>query len=236
MLGVCVALPSTTLAQLRDPTGGIAGRIVDHESRAPIGGARIALLGTPRRTSSDSAGRFTHARLAPGTYILEARAIGYGASSWVIRLAEGQVLDHEFELTPLGYELNPVVVEARPSLAKRRMQEFEERRQARRGVFLTAEQIRQTKASTLVDVLHDVAGVRTVCRGRTCTVRMSRSRECAPNFFVDGFPANNSMFLGMPLVGVIGIEIYRTESETPVAFLRGDNVCGAIVIWTKSGP
>jgi len=68
-------------------------------------------------------------------------------------------------------------------------------------------------------------------------VRMSRSpRNCAPNFFVDGFPANNSTTLEMPSVGIIAIEVYRTASETPVEFLRGiTNPCGAIVIWTRSG-
>jgi hypothetical protein len=40
----------------------------------------------------------------------------------------------------------------------------------------------------------------------------------------------------MPLIGVIGIEIYRTITETPVDFLRGNNTCGTIVIWTRSGP
>ena len=31
------------------------------------------------------------------------------------------------------------------------------------------------------------------------------------------------------------IEIYRTLSETPIQFLRTDNQCGTIVIWTRSG-
>ena len=42
--------------------------------------------------------------------------------------------------------------------------------------------------------------------------------------------------LGAMTVGIIGIEVYRTLSETPLEFLRTDNVCGTIVIWTRSGP
>jgi len=35
--------------------------------------------------------------------------------------------------------------------------------------------------------------------------------------------------------GIMRIEIYRTLSETPIQFLRTDNQCGTIVIWTRSG-
>jgi len=38
------------------------------------------------------------------------------------------------------------------------------------------------------------------------------------------------------VIGVTGIEIYRTITETPVEFLRGNNTCGTIAIWTRSGP
>jgi hypothetical protein len=34
--------------------------------------------------------------------------------------------------------------------------------------------------------------------------------------------------------GDYGIEIYRTLSETSMEFLTADNVCGTVVIWTRS--
>jgi hypothetical protein len=61
-------------------------------------------------------------------------------------------------------------------------------------------------------------------------------RGCAPEFVVDGFPATNSTSADMDIVGVVGIEIYRTLSETPMQFLSAHNTCGTIVIWTRSGP
>jgi hypothetical protein len=60
-------------------------------------------------------------------------------------------------------------------------------------------------------------------------------RECKPDFVVDGFEASNSTSLDMPTIGITSIEIYRTLSETPAQFLRTDNQCGTIVIWTQSG-
>ena len=38
-----------------------------------------------------------------------------------------------------------------------------------------------------------------------------------------------------PVIGLIAVEIYRTVTETPLEFLRTDNTCGTIVIWTRKG-
>ena len=53
-----------------------------------------------------------------------------------------------------------------------------------------------------------------------------KSPHSNQDFFVDGLSATNSTYLEMPVVGITGIEIYRTITETPVDFLRGDNTCG----------
>jgi len=103
---------------------------------------------------------------------------------------------------------------------------------------VTEEEIERESPRSLADLLRHVPGVRLQCRGSMtgCTVRMARApRECRPDFVVDGFEASNATSLDMPTIGIIGIEIYRTLSETPLQFLRADNQCGTVVIWTRSG-
>jgi hypothetical protein len=78
--------------------------------------------------------------------------------------------------------------------------------------------------------------VQLVCRNEGCQVRMSRSPTCPVEFFVDGLPATFATNVHLPVVGITGIEIYRDQSETPTIFLKGDNSCGVIAIWTKAGP
>lgn len=221
------------------PTASITGRLVDLQSRTPVPGALVSILGTSYLTGTDSVGRFTHGGLAGGTYFLEIRAVGYGAAAWLVRLRDGEAIDTVFELLPLQYELDPVVVAARPTLAQRRVQEFERRRQERRGVFLTGQQIEATRAVTLMDVLRDVPGVRLLCNTRGCQVRMTRSARgggCQADWVMDGHPATHSATPHMPTNGIIGIEIYRSLSETPPEFLKSDSQCGVIVIWTRAGP
>ena len=218
--------------------GAIGGQVVDQQSREPVGGATVKLIGTRLRTFTDSVGRFKQASLGAGTYIVEVRAIGYGVTSWVVRLSEGEAVDYVFELAPVGVDLNPVVVEGQPGYFERRMQEFEERRRAGRGIYITADQIAASHAATMADLLRGVPGLRLNCRSGICTAQMTRTAHgvCAADWVVDGMPASISATPHLPVVGVVAVEIYRSPSEAPAEFLKADSDCGVIAIWTKSGP
>ena len=219
------------------PTGWISGQVVNQLSRLPVSGARVNLIGTRLRTATDSAGRFSQVSLDAGTYILEVRAIGYGVTSWVLHLADSQRVDYVFELEPLGVNLAPVIVEGRPGYFQRRMQEFEERRRAGRGIFITEHQIEASHAATMVDLLRGVPGVRLNCRSGVCSAQMTRTAHgvCVADWVVDGSPASVSSTPHLPVVGIVAVEIYRSPSEAPAEFLKADSQCGVIAIWTKSG-
>jgi carboxypeptidase family protein/TonB-dependent receptor-like protein len=231
-------LPSTALSAAQRPTATVSGRVVDRVSLAPIPGAQVALLGAHRQAASDSGGRFTQEGLAPGPYVLQIRALGYTASTWVIRLDTGQVLDRDFDLAPAAYTLAPITREATPGLMALRLRDFERRKAQGRGVFITEDDIQRTNAGTLSEVLRTVAGVQVVCNSAGCTARMTRAATgvCRPDFFVDGLSANFSTNANLPTVGIVAIEVYRSGGEAPVEFLRADTDCGVIVIWTRSAP
>ncbi len=230
LLGCLVAAPHASRAQA---TAGIAGQLVDRTSRQPLEGAAITVLGTPVILRSSPTGQFTHAGLKPGVYVMQARALGYAPGSWVIELADRETLTVVIELEAAPIALPSVTVEA--ATLQRGMAGFNLRRAAKRGIYLTEDDIKRVNAARLSDLLRNVSGVRLICRFNTCRVRMARN-DCQPDFFIDGLSANNSTNLEMPVIGVTGIEIYRTITETPVEFLRGNNTCGTIAIWTRSGP
>src|SRR2546425_1105409 len=243
-LGVGVAVSRGGPVQARaqahavTPTAGISGQVVNQQSRIPVSGARVNLIGTRLQSATDSAGRFTQASLGAGTYILEVRAIGYGVTSWVLRLSEGELVDYVFELEPIGVDLEPIVVEGRPGYFQRRMQEFEERRRSGRGIFITHDQIEASHAATMADLLRGVPGVRLNCRSGVCTAQMTRTARgiCVADWVIDGVPASMSSTPHLPVVGIVAVEIYRSPSEAPAEFLKADSQCGVIAIWTKSGP
>ena len=241
-LGIAVSrgVPVQAQAQAHaaSPNAGISGQVLNQQSRGPVSGASVNLIGTRMRTATDSDGRFTQPSLSAGTYILEVRAIGYGVTSWVLRLGDSERVDYVFELEPLGVDLDPILVEGQPGYFQRRMQEFEERRHAGRGIFITHEQIEASHAATLSDVLRGVPGVRLNCRSGVCNAQMTRTAHgvCNADWVIDGAPASVSSTPHLPVVGIVAVEIYRSPSEAPAEFLKADSQCGVIAIWTKSGP
>lgn len=238
-LALGVMLPGGTFAQQSPPLrGSISGQVVDQASRAPVGGAMVLFLGTKHQTATDSGGRFSQGELGPGTYVLQVRAIGYGTGSWVLHLGDGEAVESLFEMEQLE-TLDPIAVVGTPGYTDRRMEAFEERRTRGQGVFFTAEQIEGSHASTLLDMLRGIPGVRLSCRSQACDVQMTRGAKgtgCTADWVVDGLPASLSGSPHIPIVGIIGIEIYRSASEAPAEFLKPDSQCGVIVLWTKTGP
>ena len=217
-------------------TAALRGQVIDQQSRLPLSGARVALskTSTPRVTSAD--GRFAFDSLTPGTYLLAIHAIGYQATARVVRLNAGDRLDQELDVAPSVVTLDPVVVPGRAGFEERRRTEFEQRRRSGRGHFIVEADIKAANAATLGDLLRNVPGVQLICRNEGCLVRMSRSPTCPVEFFMDGHPATFATSVHLPVVGITGIEIYRDQNETPPEFLKADNGCGVIAIWTKAGP
>jgi hypothetical protein len=105
------------------------------------------------------------------------------------------------------------------------------------GRYITRDDIERRKATTMMDVLRGVPGVRVECprTERVCRLHMARApRNCGPAFFLDGIPADQAVFYLTNPNDVEGIEVYSGPSETP-AELRIRSGCGAVAIWTRIG-
>ncbi len=219
-------------------SGAVIGQVISRQTRAPVSGALVFFLGSASPATSDTSGRFQHTGLTPGVHVLQVRAPGYATASWPVELAEGEVVEHLFEMdVEEGYELPPVVVEGKPTESMSRFEGFERRRVRGVGHFITREEIERRQAATLSDLLRNVPGVNTACSVAGCEVRMARSpRRCRPEYYLDGFPASLATGPNFPARGIKAVEIYNSPVETPPEFQRPNLVCGIVAIWTKSGP
>src|SRR5712691_6421019 len=216
-------------------SAAVLGRLLARETKHPIGGAVVQIVGTHTIATTDSAGGFELLGLAPGVLVLEIRAPGYTPGTWRITLAAKQVVMHEFQLDLLAYELPGVVVEGKRGQI--RFADFERRRQSRMGYFLTQEQIERLNPPTLIDVLVTVRGVEQVCISNTCVAKMVRAAPgCYPQYFIDGQASTPFFARNTPPQDIHGIEIDPGASETPAEFLGSNSACGVIAIWTKSTP
>ena len=228
-----LAAPPTAPAQQSRP-GVLHGQVVARATRDTVRGARI-VVETGDTVVADSSGRF-ELTIAPGRYLVEVAAPGYSPGAWRITFRDGKTLEHTFELEP-AYQLPGVVVETTPGSVGRRFADFERRRHARMGYFITKEQIERAGSASLIDILVTVRGVEQVCLSNNCVAKMVRSPPgCYPQYFLDGNESTPYFARNTPPQDIQGIEIYRGSSETPGEFIGSNSACGVIAIWTKSAP
>ena len=216
----------------------VRGFIIHGESRTPVEGVRVSIIGTALSAFTDSSGLFNIDGIAAGTRVLQARAVGYTAGTWLLTLREGESLRDTFLLEPIAIAVEAVTVRVSDTGDWRSESGFEQRRQSGRGVFVTRADIQQRQPRTVADVLRTVPGVSTTCRGygNNCVVTMTRTSRgtCQPEYFLDGHVATFSTGANFPIdiAAIRGVEIYRNEFEAPVEMQRFGLRCGVIAIWT----
>lgn len=237
ILAAVVSLAATPMWPVLAQRAAVRGALVDVVTQQPIEAARISILGTTLATVSGRDGGFELASVPTGVHVLQVRAIGYALASWVLDLAEGQSLRQNFELQSRVVTVDSVrVVVASAVESWRNEAGFETRRRSGRGYFITREEIARRQPRTLADLMRNVPGIGTVCRGgasNSCRVVMNRgSRPCSPDYFLDGFEATASTGPNFPINQIRGIEIYGDPSMIPLELQRPNLRCGVIAIWT----
>lgn len=104
---------STLLAQ---GTGAIAGSVTQASSSAPVAGAQVRVVsagGVETTVASGVDGSYRVAGLAPGSYLVSARGIGFRASAAIrIDVIADQTVQHTIELAGNAPALQEIVITA----------------------------------------------------------------------------------------------------------------------------
>lgn len=225
------------LAAAAQATASITGSTKDANSHQPLAGAVVTIPTLSRSSTADASGRFVHAALEKGSYVLQVHAVGYIPTVRSVDVSPGTNVVQDFELTAVPSRLPEMVVKGtRGASVGRRFEDFERRRASGRGQFMTRNQIESKSALSLADLVRDMRGIHTECVGFTCIVETSRSmRGCVPAYFVDG-RRSTTFGPSTPVRDIEGLEVYLGPSETPAEYLGSDSSCGVIALWTKSSP
>ena len=149
-----VLLAPTAQAQ---QTASISGVVTDASDGAPLAGANVVLRaegspGVAGGAATDLEGRYRIDGIAPGTYTLDVRFVGYQEQQQTLTLTSGETLQVDAALEPGGFDLNDVVVTAS------RQQEKVLDAPASISV-LDAEEIATDATVSSVDVLRNTTGV-----------------------------------------------------------------------------
>jgi len=234
-------LAHATTAQVLAGTR-LSGTIVAVDGARPVAGAEVSLSETSK-TRANERGEWTLSDAAPGTHMLDIRAVGFYPVRRAVDVVEGAPPVH-VTLATLKSVLGAVRVTA-PRTFMSNMKDFEFRRKTGIGQFITAADLARKQPVVVSDVFRFIPGMTLWTERDTMVTRVQFRRgafdaPCYPDTFLDG------KALGVLTVDqldnlvlvkeVRGIEIY-VGSNVPVQFSAGTlgNACGSILIWTKFG-
>jgi outer membrane receptor protein involved in Fe transport len=116
---VLLALPSLD-ALSAQATGTVQGTVTVDGTGAPIEGAQVSVIGSPRYARTDATGRYRLAGVALGTSVVRALSIGYSGSTRSVTLAAGATVTVDFALKVTALSLDAVVVTGTAAEARKK--------------------------------------------------------------------------------------------------------------------
>lgn len=226
-------------AQAPAPRAVIEGTVTDSTLR-PLGNASAWLLGSRLEVTTGENGRFRIRDLPGGEYLIIVRRIGYAPFSTVVDVAPGDTARPSFALEKADVSLDTIRVTAVAPQFSPMLQEFETRRSAGYGQYITADQIRKLNFVGLSDYLNTLKSISH--DGYAVNTRSG----CPYQWFVDGVrvPTPRSIDSELPPPSdIYGLEVYSSVGTIPVQYAtfgdgngnarRAGSFCGVILLWTK---
>jgi len=237
VLLLAVPDPDVLLGQAPPRKSEIRGTVVQAASRQPVLGARVSLEGTTHSLLTDKKGRFKFPKVAAGQYVIRADVEGFPPATTTLRIARDERLEVEFQVgdndavTLPDLEVDAETVPVSP------IAEFNRRATTGAGRYVTRDFIEKRAATSVMDLLRSVPGVRIECvqHSRICHLYIARHQRCDPSYFVDGIPADPAVLWLMSPGDLEGVEIYSGAAETPPELEGVRSGCGAIAMWTRVG-
>jgi TonB family protein len=234
VLSILVLATSLPLAA---QTASVAGMVRDGHGN-PVASVEVSVEGTRLVVRSDSTGRFALSRVPIGRARLLARRLGYTPEVVELTLGDTGTVSAIIRLDILAQPVQTLTITARQSPSEHRLEGFYARSRSHNGGhFLTRDQIEQSNATSALQLLATVPGLRVTANSRLGRGVVFRSYRCQPLVFIDGFPASAGQFdlESVDPASVEGIEAYAGLGTMPPEFLgpRGLDQCGVIAIWGR---
>lgn len=222
----------------------VEGRLIEAGTSAPVAGALVVLIDSTdaqiARSLSAGDGAFAVDAPAGGWYRLRSSRIGYTtATTEEFEIRRTETLQVQLRLDQDAIPLEPLTVTGRASQRRTRLElsGFNERMRLGQGYFMEREDIENSNARNMAEMLRRAPGVQVVGdpRGTGYTVRIQRGGSCLPAVYMDGlYIGEGAEELYNHLANdVDAVEVYTSPIRVPPAYRGRRGACGAVIIWTR---
>jgi iron complex outermembrane receptor protein len=220
-------------------TGAVAGQVQASDG-TPLKGAAFAVEGIERQVETDIDGSFIVSRIPPGKYRVTARAIGFTPVSREIEITSGRVTRLEIALSKSTVHLGGITV-----IGTRRYGSNASKAAMKMDVpvldvpqslvVISEDFMKDQKATTLDDLLRNVAGLASFSDYQDFTARGFRSGEDEVTY--NGTRANPVNFFGSPnLSNVERVEVLKGPSGVLYGSLEGGAMINLVTKSPKARP
>ncbi|MEO8333916.1 MAG: carboxypeptidase-like regulatory domain-containing protein [bacterium] len=216
-------------------TGAVTGRVA-HADGAPVASGRVSLSALGLDVPVEQ-GAFSIGGVPAGTWLIEARVIGFEPRDVFVDVAEGAPVPLSITLSQKVQLLDAVTVFGKPGGDIKTLSGIAERRRTSFGTVFLPDNEWLKSASYPTDVLRAARGFTYLSidsvRARGCTGIGGTGKQIV--VYVDGarFAGGLPDLLGSVLMrDVLAIETYPDVISAP-ALWRTNDACAVIAVWTK---
>lgn len=247
MLRAATLLLAASVAAAQQPAPSIAGYrarllgVFDLNTGGPVEGVEVTDLTSGTKALTTATGTMSLAYLPDGGSMVRIRKLGYMVITRFIAISPNDTVPLTLMLTPTTTILPAVVTnDSSPHYHSPGLQQFEERRKAGFGRFITEGELRKSDNREMPDVLRQLSGVQITCTSRTprsciaTTFRQTRGggAGCRYTVFVDGMRLSDANLLMLNVNSFAGVEAY-SASTIPPQYNRMGSGCGVLLFWSR---
>lgn len=236
VLGVAPVIGAQASPTVRG--SGVAGVVTDFDDQRLVG-ASVVVESDTAAAISDRRGEFRVRGLPAGSRRFIVRRVGYQPVLFEVQVPPAAVVTVHVRLQRNAVSIGTMLIEGERHSLPLFREGFYERAGRHAGAwFFPPEEIVRRRITTVAALLNEVPGVR-LDRSANSVIAYGRSvgtSPCPYNVWVDGALAGaGAANLDDLAPGAIvrAVEVYPSTATVPARFVRNNNLCGALVIWTK---
>lgn len=223
--------------QAQEPAGTVFGVVVSADGQTGLEGARVSIVGTNRRTSTNRDGEFRFSQVAPGEYAVRAEYVGRQSETVSIRVSSGESTEVPIPLADAAVALENIVVIGQRAIQSASLSR--ERAAINNLNVISSDSIGQFPDNNVAEALQRVSGLsiqRDQGEGRFVTIRGANANFNTTT--VNGLripgPEDDSRAVNLDVLSADLVEsVEVSKSLTPDQ--DADAIGGNIEISTLSG-